>query len=197
MAHRQPNRQESQSRPGPAAFSAARALRLAADLMMLALLCSPMMAPAQDLDDRPNPLPRPLMDGQAGPSGDGRQDLTAPERLMNELQRRFEDPLGGIVINRSVTVLGNDFYQYFSRYWAGKGGDRFTLAVYERPSARFGSEVWIQYRRERMFHIFLPPVRSAARQIARQAADIVFENVANSVVEHMMARSPDLAADEL
>jgi len=34
------------------------------------------------------------------------------------------------------------------------------------------------------------------RSIA-QAADIVFENVANSVVEHMMARSPDLAADEL
>src|SRR3546814_10489266 len=68
----------------------------------------------------------------------------------------FDDPLGGIVVNRTVTVLGNDFYQYFAAYWREKDiSSTFTISVHERPSARFGSEIWVQFRQKRMFHTFL------------------------------------------
>src|SRR5690606_5480422 len=37
----------------------------------------------------------------------------APESV----DRIFQDPLGGVVVNRTVTVLGKDFYRYFASYW--------------------------------------------------------------------------------
>lgn len=119
------------------------------------------------------------------------------------LQRKSEksvldDPLGGIVVNRTVTVLGNDFYTHFARTWREKDGEnRYSISVYERPSARFGSEIWVQYRQERVFHMFLSPARQAAGEIGERAAEIVFENVVNSDIQRMLVQSQDLGEEEL
>src|SRR5690606_40284954 len=105
----------------------------------------------------------------------------------------LDDPLGGIVVNRTVTVLGNDFYQYFARAWREKDGDnRYSISVHERPSARWGSEIWVQYRQQRVFHMFLSPARQAAKEIRQQAAEIVYENVVNSDIQRMLVQSQDL-----
>lgn len=77
--------------------------------------------------------------------------------IENQQRKIFVDPLSGIVINRTVTVQGHDFYQFFSTMWRAKGLDtHYTIAIYERPSARWGSEIWVEYRRQQMFHTFLP-----------------------------------------
>ena len=110
----------------------------------------------------------------------------------------LDDPLGGIVVNRTVTVLGNDFYRYFARAWREKDGDhRYSISVYERPSARWGSEIWVQYRQERVFHMFLSPARQAAEEIGEQAAELVYENVVNSDIQRMLVQSQDLGEEEL
>lgn len=110
----------------------------------------------------------------------------------------LDDPLGGIVVNRTVTVLGNDFYQYFARSWRNMDGDqRYTISVHERPSARWGSEIWIQYRQQRVFHMFLSPARQAAKKISEQAAEIVYENVVNSDIQRLLVQSKDLGEEEL
>lgn len=110
----------------------------------------------------------------------------------------LDDPLSGIVVNRTVTVLGNDFYQYFARAWREQDGDqRYSLSVHERPSARWGSEIWVQYRRERVFHLFLSPARQQAKEISEQAAKIVYENVVNSDIQRMLVQSQDLGEEEL
>lgn len=110
----------------------------------------------------------------------------------------LDDPLGGIVVNRTVTVLGNDFYQYFARAWRNKDGDqRYSISVHERPSARWGSEIWIQYRQQRVFHMFLSPARQAAKETSEQAAEIVYENVVNSEIQRMLVQSKDLGEEEL
>jgi len=110
----------------------------------------------------------------------------------------FDDPLGGVVVNRTVTVLGDDFYQYFSTYWREKDiSSKFTISVHERPSARFGSEIWVQFRQKRMFHTFLPPARAATKKISAMAVDMVYRNIAESEVERMMVRSPDLGPEEM
>lgn len=110
----------------------------------------------------------------------------------------FDDPLAGVVINRTVTVQGKDFYQFFATLWRQKEvGSRFTISIHERPSARWGSEVWVQYRQKRMFHAFLPPARSATRKISAMAVDIVEQNIADSEVERIMVRSPDLGPEEM
>lgn len=133
-------------------------------------------------------------------NGNGALPETRIERAERESQARtiFDDPLGGAVVNRTVTVIGHDFYQYFTTLWRQKDvSSHVSIAVYERPTARFGSEIWVIYRQKRMFHTFLPPARAKARDISEQAVEIVYRNIANSEVERVMMRSPDLAPEEM
>lgn len=110
----------------------------------------------------------------------------------------FDDPLSGIVINRTVTVQGHDFYRYFSNRWRElSGASPFTLTVVERPSARWGSEIWVEYRRQRMYHAFLAPARSGTKKTSERAVDLVLENVNKSEIERVLTNNPDLAPDEL
>src|SRR5690606_2727856 len=63
---------------------------------------------------------------------------TLPQTMLNEGQKGksvFDDPLGGVVVNRTVTVLGNDFYQDFTALWRQKDiSNKFSISIYERPS---------------------------------------------------------------
>lgn len=126
-------------------------------------------------------------------NANGNKDgVTQPRRTV------FDDPLGGIVVNRTVTVLGQDFYQYFSSRWRQKSiSNTFTISIHERPSARFGSEIWVQFRQKRMFHAFLPPARAATKKISWAAVDIVSQNINDSEVERIMVKSPDLGPEEM
>lgn len=110
----------------------------------------------------------------------------------------FDDPLAGVVVNRTITVLGQDFYRYFTAQWRQKDLDnRYTISIYERPSARFGSEIWVQFRQKRMFHIFLPPARAATKKISGMAVEMVYQNIADSEVERLTIKSPDLGPEEM
>lgn len=129
-------------------------------------------------------LPKPQINGS-------NNEAEAAKKLL-------KDPLLGVVINRTVTVLGKDFYQYFTSIWRQKDeASNYTISIYERPTARFGSEIWVQYRQKRMFHAFLSPARSAAKSISQQAVDIVLNNISQNEVERAMLRSPDLGPEEL
>lgn len=110
----------------------------------------------------------------------------------------FDDPLAGVVVNRCITVLGQDFYRHFTARWREKDPDnRYTISVYERPSARFGSEIWVQFRQKRVFHIFLPPARAATKKISATAVEIAYQNIADSEVERLTIKSPDLGPEEM
>lgn len=109
----------------------------------------------------------------------------------------FEDPLSGIVMNRTVTVQGHEFYRFFSNRWRELGEDNpFTLTIFERPSARWGSEIWVEYRGQRMYHAFLAPARSSTKKASEQAVDIVMENVNKSEIARLLTNNPDLGPEE-
>lgn len=113
-------------------------------------------------------------------------------------KRLFDDPLGGMVINRTVTVLGNDFYQYFCTAWRQTDVDnKFTISIYERPTARWGSEIWVQFRQNKVFRTFLSPARQAARAVSEQAVEITYKNIMNSELQRLMFHSKDLGPEEL
>jgi len=110
----------------------------------------------------------------------------------------FDDPLSGIVINRTVTVQGQDFYRYFTNRWRElSDSSPFTLTVFERPSARWGSDIWVEFRRQRMYHAFLTPARSGTKKASERAVDLVLENVNKSEIERVLTNNPDLGPDEL
>lgn len=109
----------------------------------------------------------------------------------------FDDPLSGIVINRTVTVQGHEFYRFFSNRWRGLNeANPFTLTIFERPSARWGSEIWVEYRGQRMYHAFLAPARSSTKKASEQAVDLVMENVNKSEIERLLTNNSDLGPEE-
>lgn len=121
-----------------------------------------------------------------------------PNDPRKAIDRVFTDPLGGVVVNRTVTVLGKDFYQYFSTRWRqDENAARYAISIYERPTARFGSEIWVMYRQQKMFHAFLPPARAATREISEAAVEQVLSNISQRELERLTTRNPDLGPEEL
>jgi curli production assembly/transport component CsgE len=150
-------------------------------IAVLALLCSPVVQ-GQDLAGKQNPLPEPKLE-------------TDKEK---DVRKIFEDPLAGIVVNRTVTVQGNEFYQYFAQAWRQRElSNAVTIVVRERPTARYGSEIWVLYRNQAMLHAFLPPARAATRKISTRAVEIVNQNITNKLMAQLLNRSPDLGPEEL
>ncbi|MEO7494082.1 MAG: CsgE family curli-type amyloid fiber assembly protein [Massilia sp.] len=66
----------------------------------------------------------------------------------------------GIVTNQAVTVAGHEFCNHFIAEWRDKpGSERYTLAIRERPSARWGSLIWVDFGQQRLLQLQLPPAR--------------------------------------
>lgn len=107
------------------------------------------------------------------------------------------DSYTGIVINQTVTVAGSDFFQYFIAAWRdNEMVDNYAISINERPTARFGSQIWVTYGQRRVFQAFLPPARSAIKSIALSVADQVYQTVVEADVQRILFRDPDLAQDE-
>lgn len=112
---------------------------------------------------------------------------------------RALDPYVGVVTDGTVTIFGQEFYRSFTAAWREQPRiDRYSLAVFERPSARWGSLVWVEYANRRVFSAFLSPSRrEQIRAAGRDAAQIAYRNVVVSEVERLLIKDPDLAREEL
>lgn len=110
----------------------------------------------------------------------------------------LQETYGGIVTDQTITVAGQTFYQAFVAAWHDKPNqERFVLSVRERPSARWGNEVWIEYAQRRVFQAVLPPNRSNIKAVVDQAVEIAYKNVADAEVQRLLFRDPDIGPDEL
>lgn len=121
-----------------------------------------------------------------------------PLEVKTERKAAAPDPMVGVLINRTVTVMGKDFYQYFSANWRDKEmSDRYSISIHERPSAIRGSEMWVQFGQRRVFHTFMSPARAAVKEASAQAADIAYKNVVELEVQRLLFQDKDLAQEEL
>jgi curli production assembly/transport component CsgE len=86
-----------------------------------------------------------------------------------------DDGLDGLVINQAATRFGQEFYVEFVKYWNEyQIVTPASLIVHERPSARWGSAIWIEYRGR---NIFKRNVGAGIRDLdalAKMAAERVF-----------------------
>ncbi|MDB5885558.1 MAG: hypothetical protein JWR74_1729 [Polaromonas sp.] len=104
----------------------------------------------------------------------------------------------GVVVNQTITLIGQDFYLNFVAAWRDKPlSERYTLSVHERPSARLGSQVWVEYGNRRVFQTFLPPARARAKDAGLDAVEVAYQNIVDADVLNLLFRDPDLGPDEL
>jgi curli production assembly/transport component CsgE len=105
---------------------------------------------------------------------------------------------GGVITNQTVTVAGQDFYQYFVAAWREREmSERFAISVRERPSARWGSQVWIEYAQRRIFQAQLPSGRSGIKAVSEQAVDVAYQQLADAEAERVLFKDPDVGPDEM
>lgn len=103
----------------------------------------------------------------------------------------------GVITVQTITTAGHDFSQHFLAAWRDMdGSEYYTLSIRERPSARFGSEVWIDSAQRPLLQLRLPPARAALRGVAANAARQVWDNLQHTQAQRALLRDPDLAPDE-
>lgn len=108
------------------------------------------------------------------------------------------EPLQGLVMDRTITFFGRDFYARFMDAWREQPEhERLDLAIIERPDPRFGSEVTIEAERKVQYRAFLSPTRARTRALAESAAAMLAQRLALTPAQRRAAEGPDLAPDEL
>lgn len=112
-------------------------------------------------------------------------------------ERKLSESYGGLVVNQTITVAGQEFFQYFVALWRERAlSERFAIAVIERPSARWGGQIWVEFAQRRVFQAPLSSARSGLRNLSEQAVDLVYQTVIDTEAERLLFREADLGADE-
>lgn len=105
---------------------------------------------------------------------------------------------GGVVVDQTTTGFGRQFYQHFVSLWQDNPlSERYMIAIRERATARFGSQITIEYAQRRIYQTFLPPSTNAIRTASENAVGVVYDNIVTTDVQRLMFRDEDLGADEI
>lgn len=119
----------------------------------------------------------------------------SPDVTSTRLLNRAE--VAGLVVGQTVTMNGRAFYDGFASAWAELDeAGRFNVSILERPTARLGSQMFIDYGNKRMVQIALPTNRSQIPDISAGIAAQVYEGILKYQVAQVLGE-PDLARDEL
>jgi len=103
---------------------------------------------------------------------------------------------GGIIVNQTMTSTGFRFYQNFLDCWREqKRSLDGNLVIYERPSARWGDLVWIEYKQKILLRFFLNS-RSDIKSTGENAARYVADRLLDLEIERMFT-DQDIDTDEL
>jgi curli production assembly/transport component CsgE len=116
----------------------------------------------------------------------------------SELEQGSLDEIEGLILDRTITVLGHDFFQSFASYWRLNYPDNTTtFSIVERPTARFGSEIWIDFRGNKISRLFLSPSRSKVKDIAENVAENVNTTITQIKLTEMLRDTFDMDKGEL
>ncbi len=108
-----------------------------------------------------------------------------------------DDELKGFIVDQTITHIGHQFYRHFCERLRDTSRLDFNLVVRERPSARWGSLVWVEYEQRTVYRRFLSPNTAELQVVAYAAADEVKETVTRRRLEILLQDTTDMDRDEL
>lgn len=124
--------------------------------------------------------------------------------LLNPLQAQealdqadAEAELSGLIIDNTITRFGHDFHRYLSFQLQDASELENDLVIRERPSARWGSLVWVEYGQRTVYRRFLQPNVAEIEPIATQAAQLILEEINRSKLQGLLQDTFDMDRDEL
>lgn len=107
------------------------------------------------------------------------------------------DEVSGLIVDRTMTRLGEDFYFFFSQ----KLNDRYdnlkeNFEIRERPTALSGSIVGVFHSGKPIYRAALSPGRRQAQEKADEAVSAVSEYIVKWEAERLFQDTFDLDHDE-
>lgn len=112
-------------------------------------------------------------------------------------QAGAEDEMMGFIVDNTISHIGHDFYNDFTDRLRATSRLDFNLVVRERPDARWGSLVTVEYEREVLYRRFLPPNTTQLKDEAVAAADLVKQQIIQRKLQRLLQDTTDLERDEL
>lgn len=132
------------------------------------------------------------------PSGNGSASAAAPPSTEVGDNRTLQESIAGIVADQVVTLIGQNFYGYFVATWRELPlANRYNISIHEKPSARWGSLVWVEFEHRHLFEAFLSPARSDIKLAAERAANVAYQGMVRTDIERLLFRDQDLGPDEM
>ena len=108
-----------------------------------------------------------------------------------------EDEMMGFIVDDTISHIGHELYSAFSERLRATSPMDFNLVVRERPSARWGSLVTVEYQQRLVYRRFLPPNTVELKEEASDAADWVRGQIVKRKLEALLQDTTDLERDEL
>jgi curli production assembly/transport component CsgE len=109
----------------------------------------------------------------------------------------LENEVDGLIIDRTMTRLGDDFYFFFTQLMNERHGSlKENLTVKERPTALSGSIISIFHREKLIYRTALSPGRQHAEDKAKQALTAVTSHLLRWKTQLSYQDTFDLAQDE-
>ncbi|MDR6712400.1 curli production assembly/transport component CsgE [Pseudomonas hunanensis] len=108
-----------------------------------------------------------------------------------------EDEMMGFIVDNTISHIGHDFYNAFSDRLRATSRLDFNLVVRERPDARWGSLVTVEFESDVLYRRFLPPNTNQLTDEAVAAADLVKQQIIQRKLQRLLQDTTDLERDEL
>ena len=163
--------------------------------LIVSLFLSAAWLPAIEIQAQD--IPTPIQPGGAEKDPNEINRLKSPDGPEVESRLHGSSELTGVLVDRTLTVVGRNFYRAFSQIAMERpiiGGA--TLTIHERPDARWGVQVWITEGTQVYFRTQLSPRLNDANDDARQAIDIVEKALLRRRLSNVLNPSADLGAEE-
>lgn len=141
--------------------------------------------------------PNPLSPSNGVSAKDSTSAPATPSAEVTD-KRTLDEAFAGIVADQVTTIIAQNFYGYFVSAWRDMPlASRYNVSIHERPSARWGSLVWVEFEHRRLFEVFLSPARMDIRAAGERAAAVAYQNLVRTDLERLLFHDKDLGPDEL
>lgn len=108
-----------------------------------------------------------------------------------------ENKVADVIGDQTLTLVGHGFIQGFQRAWRDhESSGESNIAVFERPSARWGSLLWVEQNFTRVYQTFLFPGRGDPVEVGESAARWVYQRISEIEAAKLLFKDPDMDKEE-
>lgn len=101
--------------------------------------------------------------------------------------RPAEIELSGLVLDRTITRFGKDFFFFYTSYWRDiPNTEGITVVVHEQVFPQAGTHLWVEIQQITVFETYFGRRHTDVKKVAEQAILISLDRVAEIQAELML-----------